>query len=1403
MRISPFVVVLILLPCFNLIVEAQSFEGSRTIMVKIGDPQLPETNSRRSNSSQTLLPEELSRIVSAESISPIISNQNSPKTRIRGSRYLSNVYRVVLEKEAHLQAEINKLLQYDNVLYAEPINSYRPLAIPDDPLIGSQSYLDAIHAKDAWEITEGDETVKIAILDTGTDLTHPDLVDNIFINEADPLNGMDDDGDGLIDNRLGYDFADSDNDPQSDQSGHGVLVSGMSSATANNGIEIAGTGFRSPFIPLKVFKTSNGFSNNTFEAILWAAQNGYKVLNLSWGAVNPYSQFEQDVINTAVLEYDAVIIVAAGNTPEELNFYPASYDNVISVAMSNDNDTKYSGSTFSYYIDLIAPGANNYTTSNGGGYGMSGPGTSFAAPLVSGAAALVRANFPEWTANQVMEQLRISSDDIYDIGSNMTYFGQLGKGRLNMERALIDTLNPSIRLTQFDVSGEFGDYFFYGDTLELDVVFENFLDSAKNAVATFSVVSEYASVANDEISFGTMATLEEYVPTSPLVITLNENTPANERILIRVDYTADNYEDWQFIQFNTTPDYLDLESSSMSLTIAGNGNMGYQLYELQNGTGLSFEATRLSNHLGLIISADGIILDNVVDDFTANTRSNDFETIKNIRFSNHEYADIYMTSSFDDSGSGNPIGLIIEQQTLAWNSLGTENYLVLEYRISNNSMVDILELNAGIFSDWILGDTLSNSVGWDPSLNLGYGFDNGSSDVFTGLALLSAYDSIFYAIDQDNLNGNTADIGTTISKIEKAVFINSGATKISSGTGGGNNVAQFSGGAIGPLISGESKKIAIAIVVGHSLDDIQGATTQVKIKYDEFLSHPLLIAADTACIDQQHVINLEFGTNFEFYSDPLGTNLIYTGNGFNTGVLGNDTAFYVQNTDSLIKTDIKTVTLTMHEIIPDFSVSTDTLFLGDIPNNTISFSDQTAFSASWLWNFNNENGSTSKEPISQFNEVGDYTITLDVSDKFGCVGQISKVLRVRQREPAPTFDEFSVCKGDAISISSVGNNILKVYSSNDALNPEFQGVMFLSQAIISDTIFYISSADTDYESVRVTVPTSIIDVAPDFEVQPDTLNLNSKTLIQFLDASSDASSYSWRLDGIEFSTEANPITDIFAINVMNVELYISNEVGCRDSLTQTISFETPQPPILNDTFVCANDSTLIQPELEQIYYYYSDVTLNDLIYKGRSFKLDPINSDTVFYVTSVNGNKESSSENIAIQFIPFNPDFDINPNPLILESSNIIELTDLSENGINWKWYFNDSLIELVQNPVLWLDSMATYKVRLEIESEDGCRAEITRILEVLDVTALDDLESIGIKFYPNPSNGLLKFEIPPELIDDLRLKIMTLTGAELLRVQLNKTEIEVDLTNLQNGIYLLNFSNSNINLNSKILIQK
>ena len=334
---------------------------------------------------------------------------------------------------------------------------YTPNDPQADPVSGSQNHLTVVNAYEAWEVEKGDSSVVIGILDTGVTLDHEDLKNNIYLNEADPIDGIDNDLDGYVDNYYGWDFADEDNDP-TDVHGHGTMVSGIAAARTDNAKGIAGTGFNSKLMPVKIYTSVGTWFYNGYEAILYAAQKGCKVINLSWGSANSYSRYAEDIINTAVLDYDVVIIAAAGNSNANEDFYPASYDNVLSVANTQKNspniDLKAPGSTFSPYVDIAAPGVGIYTTRRGSttNYG-GGSGTSMSCPMVVGTAALIRAHYPELNALQVMERLRVTADDIYSVGDNAQYKELLGKGRLNMYQALVDSTSSSVRyrnVTYFD-----------------------------------------------------------------------------------------------------------------------------------------------------------------------------------------------------------------------------------------------------------------------------------------------------------------------------------------------------------------------------------------------------------------------------------------------------------------------------------------------------------------------------------------------------------------------------------------------------------------------------------------------------------------------------------------------------------------------------------------------------------------------------------------------------------------------------------------------------------------------------------------------------------------------------------------------------------------------------------------
>ncbi|REJ47775.1 MAG: subtilase [Microcystis flos-aquae DF17] len=303
-----------------------------------------------------------------------------------------------------------------------------------------------IDAPEAWDIQTGNPNLVIGVLDTGVDYNHQDLVGNIWTNPGEIANdGIDNDGNGYIDDIRGWDFAYNDNNP-SDVDGHGTHVSGTIAGKGNNGVGVTGVAWNAKIMPLKFLDdTGSGTLSNAILAINYATAKGVKLTNNSWGG-GPYTQALYDAINAAG-QAGALFIAAAGNNSANADInpmYPAAYnlDNIVSVASTTRTDSL---SWFSNYglnsVDLGAPGSDIYSLAPGGGYATLS-GTSMASPHVAGAAALLWSQNPTWTAQQVKNALMNTGDSIAALAGK-TVSGK----RLNVFNALAAANLPSVTVS--------------------------------------------------------------------------------------------------------------------------------------------------------------------------------------------------------------------------------------------------------------------------------------------------------------------------------------------------------------------------------------------------------------------------------------------------------------------------------------------------------------------------------------------------------------------------------------------------------------------------------------------------------------------------------------------------------------------------------------------------------------------------------------------------------------------------------------------------------------------------------------------------------------------------------------------------------------------------------------------
>ncbi len=337
----------------------------------------------------------------------------------------------------------NPLIEYIQPNY----NIFLNATIPNDPNVNELWGLNNIgqaggtpdadiDAPEAWDIQTGNNVV-VGVIDTGVDYTHPDLVNNMWTNQVE-LNGspgVDDDGNGYVDDIHGYDFVNNDGNPM-DDNGHGTHVSGTIAAEGNNGIGVSGVSWSSKIMALK-FLGANGSGTlfNAIKAIEYATMMGAKITNNSWSG-GGYSQALYDAIAAAGTA-GQLFIAAAGNSSNnnDLNpSYPASYnlDNIISVAATDRYDQLAGFSSYgATSVDLAAPGVSIYSTVPGGGY-ASYSGTSMATPHVTGVASLIWAQKSELSASEVKELILATVDPIAALkGKTLT------GGRLNAYNALI------------------------------------------------------------------------------------------------------------------------------------------------------------------------------------------------------------------------------------------------------------------------------------------------------------------------------------------------------------------------------------------------------------------------------------------------------------------------------------------------------------------------------------------------------------------------------------------------------------------------------------------------------------------------------------------------------------------------------------------------------------------------------------------------------------------------------------------------------------------------------------------------------------------------------------------------------------------------------------------------------
>lgn len=344
-----------------------------------------------------------------------------------------------------LEKAIEKFKQNPNVEYAGPNHVVSICRTPNDDwyqfmgiylqwgLYDPENPNVGIDAERAWDITTGSPDVIIAVVDTGVMTDHEDLYAKI-VPGRNVITGVPNPEDAY------------------DDHGHGTFVAGVAAATTNNVLGIAGVSWGARIMPIKALdSTGYGTEADAAAGIIWAADHGAKVINMSFGGYDDVP-VERDAINYAAAK-GCVLVAASGNDDSDTPFYPAAYEPVIAVGASNEYgqrctayDWGEGGSNYGSYLDVVAPGNFILGTWNDGSYTFSS-GTSAAAPFVSGIAALIWSYYPNWSNAEVAEQIKVTCTDIAPTGWDR----YTGWGIANAYRAL--TAAPVRAVTLSELGG--------------------------------------------------------------------------------------------------------------------------------------------------------------------------------------------------------------------------------------------------------------------------------------------------------------------------------------------------------------------------------------------------------------------------------------------------------------------------------------------------------------------------------------------------------------------------------------------------------------------------------------------------------------------------------------------------------------------------------------------------------------------------------------------------------------------------------------------------------------------------------------------------------------------------------------------------------------------------------------
>lgn len=684
----------------------------------------------------------------------------------------------------HYQSDVDpfylasKIRQIPGVAYAEPRVLMELFVTPNDPLYGQngQNYFEGQRFPQAWDLTTSSRDIIISIVDSGVDYNHPDLRDNLWRNPepgraAQMFPGI---FNQVQNDTIGWNFwvsgpssnAVQNGNPIGTAQSHGTHVAGIAAAISDNGVGIASSGFNSTYMAVRVGGTEDqpraiGFG---YEGILYSAINGAHVINCSFGS-DFRSGFGEDVVNFAT-QLGSVVVGAAGNSNNDVSFYPAAFDNVLSVAsVVTGSGVKSSFSSFGYYVDVASTGTGILSTVFNGQYALNS-GTSMAAPVVAGLAALVRHRYPDWSPERIIGQIRgTANPTIYAVNPNHT--DKLGGGLADAFRAVTASV-PYIRLTDVRFIEADGSKLGVNSQGFIEISYTNFGATTQSLSYEISHVNDTALLGQNNGTISTVQTDAHGVLRIPVTITDGVLSGAVPRFRLRFRDSSLGYDDFRYIQYENL--FVDThETGKLTVSATSNGAIGFNRTP-DAVSGVGFVPYREVNgqllQLQNMLYESGIMIELNVDE--------KLYMISNVRETNYPDPIFRPLQLFEilDTPNGqsgyarmvpdlqpNMPGLELEMQTFAFSDPQLNQSLLVYYTIHNvdPSRLAFNDVYVGLFADWDIANYSNNQITYRAVDSLMVVRDPGSSAPLATVAHLGGISSAFainnaYTGEVDSLN---------------------------------------------------------------------------------------------------------------------------------------------------------------------------------------------------------------------------------------------------------------------------------------------------------------------------------------------------------------------------------------------------------------------------------------------------------------------------------------------------------------------------------------------------------------------------------------------------------------------------------------------------------------------------